>query len=97
MPSYVPRNEPIKKVEILEKRINDLQKSKRSNHSVEKINNKCEKVRTAKLNLIKARLSLLKSYRHEDESKLKVIEKLEGEYDGWESLSIEQIKNEVCD
>ena len=59
MPTYPPRNNPIKKIEILDNRILDFLKCIRMNSSEEKLINKAEKVRIAKLNLIKARLKLL--------------------------------------
>jgi|GEM_PF-4726852 len=99
MPIYPPRNEPIKKIEILEKRIVELQKEILINSSRIKIDNKSEKVRSAKLNLIKARLSLLKPYRGKDETDLNqaLVRKLKEEYTKWESLAITEIINEVCD
>ncbi len=99
MPTYPPRNEPIRKVEIFGKRVLELQKCKDTNSSEEKIANKAEKVRTAKLNLIKARLALLKSYKGEDEtdSKLKLIEKLTSDLAEWELLPVSEIIDVVCD
>ena len=77
MPIYPPRNEPIRKIEILEKRELELLKCNRINASLQKKLNKAEKVREAQLNLIKARLALIKPYKLEDKTeaneKLKVL------------------------
>jgi len=54
MPIYPPRNNPTKKIEILDYRILDFLKCVRQNCSEEKLLNEAEKVKTAKLNLIKA-------------------------------------------
>ena len=43
MPIYPPRNEPIRKIEILEKRELELEKCIRTNASPEKTGNKAEK------------------------------------------------------
>lgn len=96
MPIYAPRKEPIRKIEVLEKRIMELKKCTRTNASEEMLMNKAEKVRVAQLNLIKARLALLTSYRFEDktDSKEKVANKLEKEYQEWEKRSIEFIIKE---
>lgn len=93
MPIYPPRNEPIRKIEILEKRELELEKCIRLNASAEKTGNKAEKLREAKLNLIKARMALIKPYRLEDktENKLRLEEKLEKEKIEWEKKSIEEI------
>lgn len=93
MPIYPPRNEPIRKIEILEKRELELEKCIRTNASPEKTGNKAEKLREAQLNLIKARLALIKPYRLQDqtEDKLKLKEKLEKERIEWEKKSIKEI------
>jgi hypothetical protein len=46
----------------------ELEKCFRANASQEKTINKAELVRTAQLNLIKARLALMKPYRFEDKT-----------------------------
>ena len=96
MPIYPPRNEPIKKIEVLEKRMMELEKCIRTNASEEKTINKAEKVRTAQLNLVKAKLAILKPYRFEDntDANKKNIEKLEKEYIEWEKKSVELIVKE---
>lgn len=95
MPTYPPRNNPTRKVEILENRIHDFLKCVRQNSSEEKLSNKAEKVKIAKLNLIKARLKLLCSYKEEDvkASDTELIEKLNQEKCKWTSMSFEEIKN----
>jgi len=93
MPIYPPRNEPIRKIEVLEKREMELAKCIRINSSEEKTNNKAEKVREAQLNLIKAKLALIKPYKVQDRSdrteRLRV--KLEKEIIAWKNKSIESI------
>lgn len=97
MPIYPPRNNPTKKIEILDNRILDFQKCVKQNCSEEKLSNKAEKVKIAKLNLIKARLKLLQTYREEDinESKTKLIGKLNEEKQMWESITLKEIKKIV--
>jgi len=97
MPIYPPRNNPTKKIEILDKRIHDFIKCFQQNNSEEKLTNKAEKVKIAKLNLIKARLNLLSSYREEDIKKTdkSLIKKLNQEKLKWESISFEEIKKEL--
>lgn len=99
MPTYPPRNNPIRKTEILDKRIHDFLKCVRQNNSEEKLFNKAEKVKIAKLKLIKARLKLLSSYKEEDikESDTNQIIKLNQEKLKWESISFEEIKEELID
>lgn len=93
MPIYPPRNEPIRKIEILEKRELELEKCIRTNASPEKTGNKAEKLREAQLNLIKARLALIMPYKLEDQTddKMKLKEKLEIERSEWEEKSIKEI------
>lgn len=96
MPIYPPRNEPVRKIEILEKRIIELKKCIRLNAFEEKLVNKAEKVREAQLNLIRARLFLLKPYSSElkFEAKEKTTKKLEKEYINWEGKLVELIIEE---
>lgn len=93
MPIYPPRNEPIRKIEILEKRELELEKCIRTNASIEKTKNKAEKLREAQLNLIMARLALIKPYKFEDQTPIKeqLKEKLKKEIIEWESKSVETI------
>ena len=96
MPIYPPRNNPTRKIEILDNKIFDFIKCVRQKKSEEKLKNKADKVRIAKLNLIKARLKLLASYRAEDEktSKNNLIKKLKQKKLKWELISFEEIKKE---
>jgi len=93
MPIYPPRNEPIRKIEILEKRELELEKCIRTNASAEKTRNKAEKLIEAQLNLIKARLALIKPYKLEDrtEAKEQLRIKLQKEIKAWENKSLEKI------
>jgi hypothetical protein len=99
MPIYPPRNNPTKKIEILDNKILDFRKCIRQNSSEEKLANKAEKVKVAKLNLIKAKLKLLNDYREEDktDSKVSLIKKLNLEKIKWESISFAEIKMELCE
>ncbi len=93
MPIFPPRSTSIRKEEILDARIFDLQRSVEKNCSTETFHRKIEKVRQAKLNLIKAQLHLLQIYRGEDNSqarKRQVIE-LKLEAFSWSRKSIEKI------
>ena len=71
MPTYPPRNNPTRKMEILDRRIHDFFKCVRNESSIEKLKNMAEKVKVAKLNLIKARLKLLQDYKEESRTKPK--------------------------
>ncbi len=99
MPTYPPRNNPTRKIEILDQKILDFLKCIRQNCSEEKLVEKTENVKTAKLNLIKARLNLLRGYREEDttEYKTNLINKLKLEKLKWESFSFQDIKKEISD
>ena len=96
MPIYPPRNEPIRKIEILEKRELELIKCIRTNASTEKTNNKAEKVREAQLNLLKARLALIKPYKADDKTERTDIlrTKLQSEIKLWKDKQMESIINE---
>lgn len=83
MPIYPPRNEPIRKIEILEKREMELEKCLRTKASDEKTNNKAEKLREAQLNLIKARLALIKPYRLQDNTESNLQLKINWKEKNW--------------
>jgi len=65
--------------------------------SKEKVEKKAELVRVAMLNLIKARLSLTKSYKADDKNKeaTKLKEKLNADMENWKSFTFDEIK-EFC-
>ena len=94
MPIYPPRSQPIRKKEILTKKINEFLKYLKSDCSDEKLLNKAEKVRNAKLNLLKAQINSLSSYREEDDNDLKagLLTKYLREKLAWEEKTIEEIK-----
>ena len=77
MPIYPPRNTPIRKVEIFNKRVRDLLKSIGRNDAIDKQKSLADKVLSARINLIDARLKLLETYKEEDltKSKMDLIEK----------------------
>ena len=92
MPIYPSRNEPTRKIEVLEKREMELLKGIRINSSEEKMNDLAEKVREAQLNLIKAKLSLIRPYKSEDEERdQKLRQKLEYEARKWRRRSLRRI------
>lgn len=93
MPIYPPRNEPNRKIEVLEKREMELLKCIRTNSSAEKTSNKAKKVKDAQLNLVKTRLALIKPYKHGDktEHKEQLKAKLEKEMELWQNKSITTI------
>lgn len=96
MPIYPPRNEPIRKIEVLEKREMELVKCLRTNSSEEKTNNKAEKVREAQLNLIKAKLALIQPYKVQDKGERteRLRPKLEKQTISWKDKSTESIIDE---
>ena len=93
MPLYPPRKEPIRKIQILEKRVMELLKCIRTNASEEKTKSKAEKIREAQLNLLKARLALIKPYKLDDKTEEKEILriKLLKEIKLWQSKTLEVI------
>ncbi len=66
MPIYPPRNNATKKRQILDYKIFELNKYIETEKSNKKINEKVELVRVAMLLLIKARLTVMKSYKSDD-------------------------------
>ena len=97
MPIYPPRNTAIRKKQILDYKIFEFLKSYDLSQSQINLEKRAESVRVAKLNLIKARLFLNKSYKAEDKNeKLTLLqEKLNNDLEKWKSLSFEEIK-EFC-
>lgn len=97
MPIYPPRNKATKKRQILDYKIFEFNKYVELEKSKEKITAKAESVKVAMLNLIKARLSLTKSYKIDDENEAstQVIEKLDSEMKKWKLFTFNEIK-EFC-
>lgn len=93
MPSYAPRNEPIRKVEILNRKIYELKRCILEGSVEEKIINTAEKVRVAQLNLLKARLNLNKPYKKEDDTEELVIlrEKIQKNMVKWKEIKVTEI------
>lgn len=93
MPTYPPRNEPTRKVEIMNRRIHELKRSMNEDHSNERIENVAEKVREANLNVLKARLFLNKSFKKEDISEfaIQLEEKIQKKMIFWEEIKITDI------
>ena len=97
MPIYPPRNTATKKSQILDYKIFEFLKCIELEQSKEKIDKKAEQVRVALLNLIKARLSLTKSYKADDKNKAstQLQEKLNADMKNWKSFTFDEIK-EFC-
>jgi hypothetical protein len=95
MPIYPPRNTATKKSQILKYKIFEFVSLLELESTVEKRNEKAEDVRIAMLNLIKARITLTKSYKSDDEneSTIKKREKLNKDKTNWESYTYEDIKD----
>ena len=95
MPIYPPRNNPTRKEEILSQRVYEFLKYSDMKGEGLGLVNRAEKVRIAKLNLLKARLNLTKSYKSEDEheSDLNIRKKFQNEITEWESITIDGIQN----
>ena len=93
MPIYPPRNNPTKKVEILKRRIYNFQKHLSNNADFNKLVSESKKVKTAKLNVLKARLKLSESYNSENKINSDLIEKLKKEMSQWKTFSYDEIKS----
>ena len=93
MPLYPPRNTAIRKKQIFEYRMYQLILAVNRNYSKEKLINLAEKARIAKLNLIKAKLHLIKSYTEVayKNSDIKKIDDLDYEIMRWFSLDYKEI------
>lgn len=97
MPIYPPRNKATKKKQILDYKVFEFLKCIELEHSKEKIEKKAELVRIAMLNLIKARLALIKPYKAEAKSETsnQLQEKLNTDMKNWNSFAFDEIK-EFC-
>ena len=93
MPRFVPRNEPIRKQEILEKREDELRHQLKHDSSQEKLSRAAEKVREAHLNYIKAQKHLSQPYRVEDDTPEKEAHRknLDEQAVLWKQYTIEEI------
>jgi len=97
MPIYPPRNKAVRKKEIFEYKTFELLEAVQRKYSKEKLLKLSEKVRTAKMNLIKAELTLIKSYKEEGYrmSDVERIENLDYEIMRWSSFDYLEIIKEV--
>jgi len=95
MPTYPPRNTATKKNQILNYKIFEFVSLLGLESTVEKTNNKAEDVRIAMLNLIKARITLTKTYKQDDENEasIQLREKLNIDKTKWESYTYDDIKD----
>ncbi|WP_299229678.1 hypothetical protein [uncultured Psychroserpens sp.] len=95
MPTYPPRNTATKKNQILNYKIFEFLSLLDVESTEEKKNKKAEEVRIAMLNLIKARITLNKSYKSDDENKnsIQLRKKLSINKTNWESYTYDDIKD----
>ena len=94
MPSYPPRNEPIKKVEELSKREKELQHAIKNNFSREKLTKAVEKYRTAQLSLLKAKTHLIHDNEFQQRPHNLKIESIEKKIEIWRNKTFGDIINE---
>ncbi len=95
MPIYPPRNTATKKKQILNYKIFEFLSLVELESNAEKLNKKAEEVRIAMLNLTKAKISLTKVYKKDDENEasIQLREKLGVAKTNWESYTFEEIKD----
>jgi hypothetical protein len=90
MPSYPPRDEPVRKRQILKKREKELRHALSHGSSSDRLETAAEKVRFAKLKLIKAIVGELR-YRPQSEELRKQWAKAETEEALWKSMPVNEI------
>ena len=95
MPIYPPRNTATKKKQILDYKIFEFISLLEIESTIDKLNKKAEEVRIAKLNLIKARVALTKTYKADDDNESSILmrEKLNVDKANWESCKYDYIKD----
>jgi len=95
MPIYPPRNTATKKKQILSYKIFEFLSLIELESTVDKLNIKAEEVRIAMLNLIKAKLTLTKVYKKDDENEaaIQFREKLSIDTTNWKSYTYKEIKD----
>jgi hypothetical protein len=92
MPTYPPRNSATKKAEILSQKVFEFLRLHDDNADLDRLIKKAEQLRIAKLNLLKARLALSKSFSAETSPDMVAINKLMQDRSDWETFSFDQIK-----
>ena len=90
MPSYPPRDEPVRKRQIFQKRERELLHALVHNSGRDRIERSAEQVRFAKLKLIKAIVGDLR-YLKQTEEILKQLAKAETDEKLWRSLAVDEI------
>ncbi len=90
MPIYPPRNEPVRKKEILKKREAEIIHAIENLASKSTISKVAEKVRFAQLKLIKGKEESVK-YSRNEEQREKTIAKAKHDRDYWENIDVEDI------
>lgn len=90
MPLYPPRSEPIRKKQILEKRIVQLKHALHHAFSDEKKKSAAEAVRYAQIKFLKVKVKTL-DYTKEPSIKAKQLSNVEKEKEIWLAYSVEEI------
>jgi hypothetical protein len=91
MPSYAPRDEPVKKKEELLKHVRELKYAIERKDSLDKINKAAEKIRKANLSLYKAQAHVAREKQIQNKPFTLTIEKIESEIIKWKALSVDDI------
>lgn len=94
MPSFAPRNLPVRKSEILDYKIFEFLKCLKKEPSNEKLLIKAENVKIAKLNFLKAKLASNKPFSSEDVTKRQkdMNKNIQNQIIEWESISFSEIE-----
>jgi hypothetical protein len=95
MPSYSPRDEPVKKQEELLKHLRELKYAIERKDSPDKINKAAEKIRKANLSLYKAQSHVAREKQFQNKPFTLTIEKIESEIIKWKTLSVDDIIKSV--
>ena len=90
MPLYPPRNEPVRKKEILKKREQELHHAIEHHMPQDRIEKAAEKLRFARLKLYKG---IIEQFRYDQSTDVgaKPGAKAERELEKWEGLSVDEI------
>ncbi len=90
MPIYPPRNEPVRKKEILKKRETEIIHAIESRASEAVVRKAAEKVRFAHLKLIKGKVESVRYSRNEEQRDATIL-KAKRDTEHWENVAIEDI------
>jgi hypothetical protein len=95
MPSFVPRQEPIRKKEQLSQKEMELVTAIRKNFTGDKLLKFIDKYRHSQLAMLKAKIHFLREQEFQKKHTSLKIEKLENEIIEWTNKSNDMITNEV--